>query len=160
MSLLICQFFYIFVLYFQVVLSINPVGTIREIYKSMVPLYQEQNGPGTKTSFRPHNTPPQHKKVHTKIAHCLISYHWNFFMPLIMWHAGLVHCNQLKPVLARITQHHTVINDYTVYDLKHIPFEYYTHYDHIKYAWAERRKVPHNPIYKWEEEEILKHEPV
>ena len=39
-----------------------------------------------------------------------------------MWHAVLVHCNQLKPILVRLTQHRPVLLFYIAYDLKYFPF--------------------------------------
>ena len=77
------------------------------------------------------------------------------FLPLeilhnfYMWHVGFLHCNQLKPVFLWLTEHHPVLCVSTSYELKFNPFDYNTHYDHIKYAWAYRRKGPHIPIYKW-----------
>ena len=65
-----------------------------------------------------------------------------------MYNAGLVHSNQLKPVLVQLKKHHLVLRASMVYDLKYVPFDYYNHYEPIKYLWAYRRKVPHNPVYK------------
>ena len=77
-----------------------------------------------------------------------------------MWHAGLVHGNQRKPVLARLTQQNPVLCASTNYDLKLFPFEYYTNYDHMKYSWEDRLKETHNPIHIWRKEQMIKHDPV
>ena len=71
-----------------------------------------------------------------------------------MLHAGLVHCNKLKSFLVWLAQHHPVLCASTSYKLKYAPFEYYTHYYHIKYVWADRRIFPHNSVHKWGKEKL------
>ena len=66
-----------------------------------------------------------------------------------MCHAGLLHCNKLKPILLKLTQHPPVIHAYTSYEFKYFPFDYHTHYYHIKYVWEYRRLGPKNPVHKW-----------
>ena len=39
-----------------------------------------------------------------------------------MWHAGLIHHNKLKPLLAQLTQHNPVLRASTSYKLKYDPF--------------------------------------
>ena len=144
MSLLICKVFYIFLLYFQVVLSVRHVGPIWEIYRSMNPPYQDCKDPGTRTSSHTHATPPTHPwRFH--LANKNSSYK-NFtqldFFPLELlhnidvWYAGLVNHNQLKQVLVRLTHHHPFLHASTAYNLKYVPFDYYTHYEHIQCSWA------------------------
>ena len=165
MSLLILKVFYIFVLYFQVVLSIIHVGPIWEINKSMAPTYQDWNYLGTRTSFLPHATPPTqpwsfhspNQKNSYKNCTKLDLLPLELLHNIDMWHVGLVHRNQLKPVLIRIIQHHPVLCESAAYELKYVPFEYCTNYDHIKYVWEDRRKGPHYPVYKLVEEQIIKH---
>ena len=65
-----------------------------------------------------------------------------------IWNARLVHCKKLKPVLVWITQHHLFLPAYDSYELKYSPFDYYMHYDHIKYVWADRHHGPHNSVRK------------
>ena len=50
---------------------------------------------------------------------------------IFMWHTGLVHCNKLKPVLARLTQQNPVPCVSNSYKLKYAPYDYYTHYNFI-----------------------------
>ena len=66
-----------------------------------------------------------------------------------MWHAVLLYCNKLKPVLVRLTLHYPVLCATTSYKLKNAPLEYYTNYDHIQYAWADRHLGPHKYEQKW-----------
>ena len=40
-----------------------------------------------------------------------------------IWHADLVHCNKLKPLLERLTQNHPVLRVSTSYKLKYVPFD-------------------------------------
>ena len=77
-----------------------------------------------------------------------------FLHNMYLWHAALVHTNQLKPVLVQLTQHHPVFRVSIAYDLKYVPFDYYTHYDHIEYEWSDRFLGPHIPVYKWGEEKL------
>ena len=57
---------------------------------------------------------------------------------IFMCHASLVHRNKLKIFLVQLTQRHPVIFASTSYKLKYIPFDYFMHYDFIKYTWSER----------------------
>ena len=50
---------------------------------------------------------------------------------IYMWHASLVHCNKLKPVLVQLTQHCQFICTSTSYKLKYAPFAYFMHYAQI-----------------------------
>ena len=50
-----------------------------------------------------------------------------------MWHVVLVHCNKLKTLLAQFIQHHPVLHESTTYKLKYAPFDYYMHYNIIRY---------------------------
>ena len=54
-----------------------------------------------------------------------------------MWHVGLVDCNKLERIMVKLTEHYTFLLAYTSYELKYTPFDYYTNYDHIKYAWED-----------------------
>ena len=76
-----------------------------------------------------------------------------------MYNKGLEHHNKVKPVLVWLTQHHPVLCESTSYKLKYTPFEYFMHYDVIKYVWANRRLGPHksNHDQKWIKEKIIKH---
>ena len=65
-----------------------------------------------------------------------------------MRNVGLVHHNKLKLVLVQITQHHPVICVYMSYKLKYMPFNYFMHYDHIEYVWADRCLTPHKYDHK------------
>ena len=66
-----------------------------------------------------------------------------------MWYVGLLYLNKLKSVLVRLIQHHPVLRASTSDKLKYTPIDYYTHYDHIKYVWEDRRLGPHNSVHKW-----------
>ena len=66
-----------------------------------------------------------------------------------MWHAGILHHNKLKQILVQLTQHHPVIRASISYELKCVPFDYYTHYNHIIYTWTDRRLGFHNYLHKW-----------
>ena len=114
--------------------------------------HKKIQAPGRPPVLTPHH-PPTLEASTLPTKKCLYK---NFtqldFLPLellhkiYMWHEGLVHHNQLKPVVVKITQHHPVLSASTAYDLKFVPFDYYTHYDHIKYAWADTHKCPHNNV--------------
>ena len=77
-----------------------------------------------------------------------------------MWHAGLLHHNKLKQVLVQFTQHPPVLCAHFSEKLKYSPFDWNTHYDHIKYAWVDRRLGPYNYVRKWGKQKIIKHEPI
>ena len=72
-----------------------------------------------------------------------------YYLPLFLlrnigtWNMGTIHCNKLKSFLAWLTQHHTV--------LRASLFDYFIHYDVIKYAWVDRHLDPQkfNHDRKW-----------
>ena len=122
--------------------------------------YQDRKYTGTMTSSCPNSTPPTHPwsfHLINKIIFLKNGIKLDF-LPLErlhnigIWNTGLVHSNKLKLVLVRLKQHHTFICAFIAYELKYPPFDYYNHYEHIKYTWTDRHKGPHNTIYKWGED--------
>ena len=77
-----------------------------------------------------------------------------------MWHAGLIYRNKLKPVLVQLIQHHPDIRASTPYKLKYVPFDYFMHYDNIRYTWADRYLVPHKSDRKWVKYFFFKRDPI
>ena len=121
------------------------------------------------TSSRPHATPTtppwifhstKNKKISCKSCTQFDFLPLEFLRNIDMCHEVLVHHNQLKPVLLRLIQHHPVLCASTAYGLKYVPFDYFTHYYHINYPWADRHKVPHNSLLKWGKEKIIKHDSI
>ena len=78
------------------------------------------------------------------------------------WHLGIVHHNNLKPVLAQLNQHNPVLRDSNSYKLKYLTFDYYINFDVIQYMWVDRRLGPHTPDRDrtWGKIHRIKHEPI
>ena len=101
--------------------------------------------PGRPPVLKLHHPPTHEYSAHPTKKNFLKKLTQFYFLPLVLiyniyiWNTGLLHRNHIKPVLVRITQHYPVLRASTAYDLKYVPFDYYTHYDHIKYVWADRR---------------------
>ena len=78
-----------------------------------------------------------------------------------MGYAVLVNRNKLKPVLEQLTQHNPVLRASNSCKLKYVPFDYFMHYNVIKYAWPYRYLGPHTSDRdrKWVKQ-IIKHKPV
>ena len=99
--------------------------------------------PGRHTFLMLHRPPtfaasasPTKKSIYSKNFIQLDSLLSYLLHNICMWHAGLLHCKKLKPVLVQLKQHHPVLRASMSYKLKYSPFEYFTNYDANKYESA------------------------
>ena len=118
-----------------------------------------------------HSTPPdQPERFHSPDKNTCLSKNSAQFYSLLSDHIcdidmrklGLLHRNNLKPVLAQLKKRNPALCTLTAYKIKYFPFNYYMHYEIIGYAWSERYLGPYTYDHdcKWDVPHTIKHNPV
>ena len=142
----------------------------KDIFEWIQPISKER----VKSSGRPpflmgHHPPTLEVSTQTNKNYCSFKNFTHFdslssdlLHTIFIWNLGLIHHNKIKPVLARLTQHKTIICTSTSYKTKYVSFQYWIHCSIIRYVWADRRLGTHTSDHdrKWERAHIINHYPV